>query len=246
MRERIETGIGGIDRMLYGGIPEGNQIVIAGGPGSGKTLLCFEYLYNNAINGQIGLFISLEEDTGLIIENAKEAFSDFKDIDKMIADKKIVVHGANDTRSYIQRDAQGSSYTFGKFVTEIESLIESTNATRVVIDSVSIIKLLMKDPFEYRNTSMSLVAVLRRSKVTALLTMEIESSEKNKLIFQPEFFIYDGIIIMYSSAGEGGSRIPTMEIIKMRGSNHSFATVPYEITAGGINLMLLAERRADG
>ena len=232
--------------MLYGGIPEGNQIVIAGGPGSGKTLLCFEYLYNNAINGQIGLFISLEEDTGLIIENAKEAFSDFKDIDKMIADKKIVVHGANDTRSYIQRDAQGSSYTFGKFVTEIESLIESTNATRVVIDSVSIIKLLMKDPFEYRNTSMSLVAVLRRSKVTALLTMEIESSEKNKLIFQPEFFIYDGIIIMYSSAGEGGSRIPTMEIIKMRGSNHSFATVPYEITAGGINLMLLAERRADG
>ncbi len=243
MRKRVETGIAGIDKMLYGGIPEGNDVVVAGGPGSGKTLFSMEFLYRNAKQGEIGIFISLEEDTSMIIENATNAFTDLSDLKQLIDNKKLVVYGTDKTGMYMQREAQTSSYTFGKFVTAIESLIETYNATRVVIDSVSLIKLLIRDPFEYRTVSMNLVSVLRRFNVTSLLTMEIEAPDREKLVFLPEFFVYDGIFVMYSGEAESGNRVPSIEIVKMRGSAHSYATVPYEITPSGINIMLLNERK---
>ncbi len=243
MRDRVKTGIAGLDKMLYGGIPEKNQIVLAGGPGTGKTLMSIEYLYKNAKDGNVGVLFSLEEERTMIIDNALAAFSSLPDMKQLIDDNKLIIHGSEETRGFIQKDAQGSSYTFGRLVTEIESILESTGANRVVIDSISIIKLLIKDMFEYRNISMSLVSVLRRMNTTAILTMEIESPERSRMLFQPEFFIYDGIVILYTGEGQGGSlRTPTLEVIKMRGTNHSFSTVPYEITPEGINILLLAEK----
>ncbi len=236
MRARVKTGIEGIDRLLFGGIPEGNQVVLAGGPGAGKTLACFEFLYKNALLGHTGIFFTLEEKPETIIENAKDAFTDFKDIDELIANKKIIINGSNVMTNLKGSGESEPRYAFTETIAAIQSLVESTGATRVVIDSVSIVSLLIKDPFIYRTLSISLVTVLRDLKVTSLLTMEIETPEKNKLIFLPEFFIYDGIMTMYES-GSGGSRTPALEIIKMRGSKHSFSTVPYEITPSGINLL---------
>ena len=81
----------------------------------------------------------------------------------------------------------------------------------MAIDSVSVMKLFVKDPFEYRSVSNSLVSTLRKQRVTAMLTMEIQSSEKDRLLFEPEFFIYDGIVVMYLSGGEEENRVPTIE-----------------------------------
>ena len=243
MRARIKTGVVGLDKMLYGGVPEGNQVIVAGGPGSGKTLLCFEFLYKNAKDGDVCLLFSLEEDTQSIIDNAKEAYAEFTDIDDLIKNKKLIICGSDKTSRFVHRDIEGNAYTFGKMVSEIEALILDSGAKRIVIDSVSVIKLFIKDLYEYRNISVGLISVLRNLKTTCLLTMEIEAAERSRLVFQPEFFIYDGIIMMYTTGGESESRAPTMEIIKMRGTGHSFSPVPYEITPSGINLMLLAERK---
>jgi KaiC/GvpD/RAD55 family RecA-like ATPase len=72
--------------------------------------------------------------------------------------------------------------------------------------------------------------------VTGLLITEIGASEKNRLLFKPEFFIYDGIVMLYSSGPESASRALTLEIIKMRGTKHSRATVSYDITSSGISV----------
>lgn len=223
------------------GIPKGSQTLVVGGPGTGKTLLGFEYLYRAAVGGEIGLFFSFEEESGLIIENARGAFADFKDLEKLIAEKKIVILGSNETRQYIQKDTEGTGYTFGKMVTEIESLVEATRASRVFIDSVSMIKMFIKEPFEYRNLSMSMASILRRLHVTGLFSMEIAVGEKAKLKFLPEFFIYDGIIAMYTK-GDENSRVLSIEVIKMRGADHSFSTCPYRITSSGINIQSAAEK----
>ena len=242
MRGKIPTGIEGVDKMLFGGIPTFNQVILAGGPGAGKTLFGFEFLYKGAKAGEIGLLFSLEEQPKLIIENAKEAFSQFEDIDKLIEDKKLIIYDTSDIRAYLRNNGQGSMYTFGKLVSDMETIITQTNAKRVVIDSLSIIKLLMPDQLEYRNVSIDLVSTLRRLQVTTLLVVEVDVAEKAKMFFQPEFFIYDGIITMYSSGDEGANRALTLEIIKMRGTKHSRTTVPYEITPSGLGVLLLAQR----
>lgn len=242
MRERVETGIEGLDNMLNGGIPKFNQVVVAGGPGTGKTLLCLEYLYKSALAGQTSILFSLEEDSGMILANMKEAYGQFTELDRLIQEKKLIIKGTDQASSLIQKDKKGNIFTFTTTIADIESVILETGATRVAIDSVSVMKLFVKDPFEYRSVSTNLVTMLRRQNVTSLLTMEIETPEKERLIFEPEFFIYDGIIVMYLSGGVEENRVPTIEVIKMRGTQHSFSTVPYEITPNGLNLLLIPHK----
>ncbi|MCL4372135.1 hypothetical protein M1373_02330 [Candidatus Marsarchaeota archaeon] len=233
MRNRVATGIKNLDLMIDGGIPEGNQVIIAGGPGAGKTLMAFEFLYSNAKNGETGILFSLEEETNMIIENAKTAFPKMTDIDDLIASKKLQIFGNDVEQGYIAKNTDNNTYAFGTWISNIESVITSTGASRVVVDSISAVSLLIKDPLEYRNISMDLVKILRRLHVTSMLTVEVSTPMSQNLIFQPEFFIYDGIIALYLS-GEGSNRTLSLEVIKMRGTGHSFNVVPYEFKDEGI------------
>jgi KaiC/GvpD/RAD55 family RecA-like ATPase len=234
----IKTGIDGLDAMLYGGIPEGSQVVVAGGPGAGKTLLSFEYCYRNAKAGNTCMFFALEEDPERVIENAKSAFKNFTDIDALVKSKKLVVGGesiANVLHGGV--DPSGSSqYEFSKIVSDIESLVVSTGAKRIAIDSLSVLDMLISDPVTYRRSMLALAGNLRKLGVTALLTAEMPTPERSKLRFRTEMFLFDGIILMYEK-GEQEKRMLAMEVIKMRGSKHSFVTTPYEITSNGINVI---------
>ncbi|MGC8547616.1 MAG: ATPase domain-containing protein [Candidatus Micrarchaeia archaeon] len=231
---KVATGIAGLDAMLYGGIPEGNQVILAGGPGAGKTLLGFNYLYNNAKAGNTSVFFAMEESPDRVINNAKEAFPDFTDIDDLIASKKLIIDGEDP--STIIRSGSTNSYEFGKVVADIESTITSYKATRAVIDSLSVIDLLINDPGTYRRSMISLVSNLRRLNVTSLLTSELANPDFSSQDFKPEFFIFDGVIVMYET-GKEDRRMLAMEVLKMRGSNHSFAITPYEITSSGFNVI---------
>lgn len=228
--------------MLNGGIPNSNQVVIAGGPGTGKTLICLEFLYRSALAGETSMLFSLEEESEMIIANMKEAFGQFTEIDRLIAEKKLIIKGTEQASSLIQKDKKGNIFAFTTTITDIENAVVESGAKRVAVDSVSVMKLFVKDPFEYRSLSSGLVTMFRKLNVTAFLTMEIETTEKERLIFEPEFFVYDGIIMMYLGGDEEGNRVPTIEVIKMRGTQHSFATVPYEITPNGINLLLIPHK----
>jgi circadian clock protein KaiC len=241
-RSKVISGIVGLDKMLNGGIPKSNQIIIAGGPGTGKTLLCLEYLYRGALSGETSILFSLEEETNLLVENMKEAFPKFTEIDRLIAEGKLIIKGVDQASSLIQKDKKGNIFTFTTTIEDIEETIVESGATKVAIDSISVMKLFVKDPYEYRGVSSSLVGMLRRQGITALLTMEIETSDKNRLMFEPEFFVYDGIVILYLSGGNEENRVPSIEVIKMRGTQHSFSTVPYEITPEGINLLLIPHK----
>ncbi|MGI0141480.1 MAG: ATPase domain-containing protein [Candidatus Micrarchaeales archaeon] len=229
----MKTGIQGLDAMLYGGIPEGDQVVLAGGPGAGKTLMAFEILYRNAKMGESGVYFSLEEDPQRVLQNAKSAFSELSDIDEMIEKKKLVIDGRAPTEKLAGSDPSG--YEFGKVVSDIEDIVNQIHATRVVIDSASILSLLINDQVAYRRSMMQLITDMRRLNVTTILTMEAATPERSKLEFKPEFFIFDGIISMYQT-GEAEKRTRAMEIIKMRGTKHSFVTTPYDITSAGFKV----------
>ncbi|MGC8586893.1 MAG: ATPase domain-containing protein [Candidatus Micrarchaeia archaeon] len=236
---RVKTGIPGIDAMLYGGIPEGNQVIIAGGPGTGKTLFSFEFLYKNAKEGNPGIFFALEESPKDILRNVKNAFTNFTDIDDLIKKSMITING--DIAAKLSEGGDDSqTYEFGKIVSEIEGEVSAMKAKRVVIDSLSLFDILVTDPLIYRRSTVALISNLRRIGVTSLLTSEIQNPERNGMQFKQEFFIYDGIISMYMS-GEQNKRDTTLEIIKMRGSKHSFATAPYEITPDGFKVFSAEE-----
>src|SRR3989304_3093062 len=62
MEDLIPTRIAGRDTVLGGGVPRGSLVLVAGTPGTMKSTLCYTAMYNNAVHGQKGLYISLEQD----------------------------------------------------------------------------------------------------------------------------------------------------------------------------------------
>ena len=234
MVELVRSGIDGLDAMLFGGLPRENQVMVGGGPGAGKTLLSFEFIYRGAKAGESGVFFALEEDPKKVIQNAKAAFPKFADIDELIDNGKITVEG-KDLLQEIFNKYEQTGLEFGKIVAEMENTISQSKASRAVVDSSSAFELVIKDPVVYRRSMWSLAANFRRLGVTTVLTSEIHNPDRSKLVFKPEHFIFDGMILMYQS-GEESKRIHALEIIKMRGYRHSFVTAPYEITSSGFRI----------
>lgn len=236
--DKLSTGISGLDSLLYGGVPMTNQVLIAGGPGSGKTLLCFEMLYRIAKAGTPSLFITFEEKPDDVIKNAKAAFPDIaNDIEQVIASKSMNVTSSDlpfEMSTDTERDRISS---FAKINSMIEDAIKGSNAKCVTIDSLSILKLVSSDEgtLTYRRALLSMIANLRKLAVTSFITIELASTERTDIKFPTEFFIFDGIIVLYQSGSEQ-KRSYNLEVIKMRRSNHSLSFAPYEFTSKGFRV----------
>ena len=125
-------------------------------------------------------------------------------------------------------------------VSDIEGIVKSNESKCVVIDSVSQLKLMLGNLLLYRKSMVALAANLRRLGVTGFLTIELSSTERQEMVFSPEFFIFDGTVVMYQN-WEENKRALNIEGIKLRGSNHSLALAPYEITSRGFKVFAVSE-----
>ena len=62
MSKKVRTGIPGLDELVDGGFPEGRVILVIGGPGTGKTIMCSQFLHKGIYeNQENGVFVSLDE-----------------------------------------------------------------------------------------------------------------------------------------------------------------------------------------
>src|SRR3989339_602708 len=79
--ERTLTGIPGLDSLIGGGIPRGNLVVLSGDPGSGKTVFCWQFLYEGITKyNENAVYVSLEETEETILEGAEKFGWDLKEL----------------------------------------------------------------------------------------------------------------------------------------------------------------------
>ncbi len=237
--DHIPTGIEGLDALLYGGIPAGNQVVVSGGPGCGKTLMCFEIIYHMAKRGIPCAFIAFEEQENVVVNNFKKAFPSFSDVDALMEKNLLVVDGA-DVSSKMHSSTESEAYSFGSVISSIEEVVRANNAKCIVIDSLSLVKLVFSKPNLYRRYMLALALSLKKLGVTSLLTLELEHTNRKEASFGPEAFVFDGTLVMYQDLEED-KRIFSIEVVKMRGSNHSLSFAPYEITNKGFRVFTISE-----
>jgi len=220
--ERVKTGISGLDEMLNGGIPCGRHVALYGGPGSGKTSICFEFLYQGAKMGENGLYITLEETSDDILENMKSTFPLLSEAGQMIEDKKLEI-------------VKPDKLDLEDVATLLEDRITSNGIKRAVIDSATMIRLSFKSEIEYRQTLFEFLSLLRNLDVTTITTVEATSSRKEDMRYDIEHFVMDGIINLYNLDRED-RRVRALEIFKMRGTDHSRDLVPFKVTPSGIKV----------
>ena len=101
---KTASGIRGLDEITFGGLPKGRPTLIAGGPGSGKTLMSMEFLIRGATDyNEPGVFMAFEE-TGE--ELAQNVVSLGFDLNELIAQKKILVDYVRVERSEIEETGE--------------------------------------------------------------------------------------------------------------------------------------------
>jgi len=225
--KNVETGISGLDDMLNGGIPSKNHVLIAGGPGTAKSLLAFEMSYRRAKDGTPCAYIALDETPESIIKNAKRTFTSMNDIDK------IIISGYYSATKVSTNTTDETGYSIGLLMSDIENIIKTNDSEFVVIDSLSFLKLMLGKSLLYNKTVASLISNLRRLDTTSVTTLEIPYYDKKRMKFGQELLLFDGVMALYN-IGDKGKDEYALQVVKMRGSNHSRALVKYGITADGL------------
>ncbi|MGQ4832943.1 MAG: RAD55 family ATPase [Candidatus Asgardarchaeia archaeon] len=239
MSKRISSGIDGLDTLLNGGLlPERNLLVI-GGPGTGKTTFALQYIIKGAADyGDAGVFVTTEQSPYELRSDAK---SFGWDIEKLEDDGLIKIVNAVPTpmpgqaREIVLPEVNPNVGYLEYSVDDILSLIfdvtRKIHAKRVAIDSITQFLFLESDPLKMRVNIIRLINTLKRNGMTIISTAQKYLSEAiyNEILT----FIADGVVLLYLLR-RGVEKVRACEIIKMRGSKHSLNTVEMKITDNGI------------
>lgn len=223
--ERVKTGIPGLDEMLAGGFFASSVNLVEGAPGTGKSTLGLQFIYNGAVKfGEPGLFITFEQFPEQYYKDAENFGWDFRKLEKegML---RIIMTSPEILRLDLER-VRGI----------IEEAVMEMGARRIVIDSITHFERLASDPVELRNLEYSFVNALKRLELTAILTRESLVLLGGETGAYPLSYIVDSYILLRYV--EIDSRIyKAILVLKFRGSDHAKDIRRFEITSKGIEVL---------
>jgi KaiC/GvpD/RAD55 family RecA-like ATPase len=236
--EKVKTFIQGFDELIEGGFIERSNILLAGKTGTGKSSFCISYLYNGALNNEPGIYVTTEESISDIKADAFAVFGwNLEELEKRQFIKILPIKPEFPSQPMIDESKILKVYVYD-LVDQISELVKSINAKRVVVDSMSVLELFIKDKFLGRIAMNYFVDSLKEIGVTSILTVTIpESGDALSNLGIIEYLV-DGIIKLdYIPVTEEFKR--TLTIRKMRRINHSTYIHPFEISSKGIKVSTL-------
>jgi len=195
----VLTGIDGLDEMLGGGVPRGHILTVMGSFGTGKTTFGLQFLMQGLINGEKGIFISLEEDL-------------------------------------VKLEPADAKATVTRIKSELPEFIRKSGATRVVIDSISLLNMMFADDAERRTRLFGLCQQLRSTGATCVFTAEVKDDNPRSSRDGLVEYVSDGVIGLRFNERENGDVQLVIQVIKMRRLKHPRSIKPYSITDQGLEV----------
>ena len=233
--KRLSTGIDGLDDILLGGLIPQRSYLIRGGPGRGKTTLGLHFL-NACDDNEAALFIGFQEPESQIRNNAAALGIDLSAVTflSLAPDAQFFTEQQN-YDVFPAADVEQEP-----LINSIIQAVERYNPTRVFVDSLSQLRFLAADIFQYRKQVLSFLRYLTQRGATVLF-----SSESSVELPDDDLqFIADAVINLEPDASG-----PIIRVTKMRGS--SFRSGPHHMRVGRGGVRVFprmvppASRRAD-
>ncbi len=221
--ERVPSGIPGLDEMICGGFVKDSTALVQGGTGSGKTLMCLQYLYYGVTKyNEPGIYLSFAESEDIIYQHGRTFSWDFKGL---AAQNKFAV-------------IRYQPHEIVKIIDEgggvIRDTVESMGARRLVIDSLSAYEMMFENEYRANESILSLFEILRKWNTTSLVTSETMISPKKAGKGRLGFLTDSIINLYYLRMNKHRSR--AVEILKMRDTNHSDEVRIFDLDRKGLSV----------
>jgi KaiC/GvpD/RAD55 family RecA-like ATPase len=252
LSKKISSGISGLDELIGGGFPEGRVVLIVGGPGSGKTIMCSQFLYSGLQdNRENGVFVSLDE-------SKKHYFSEMKsfgwDFEKAEREGKFAfVDATRMSRVAMLKEAlykeessslRGKALPIDRLIQDIQAKMQQVNAKRIAVDTLAALVYRFPDPVERRTTVVDLIESLADLGATSVVTTELGHLGLERSALEEEFLVHG--VIMLQTLFSGGTTTRAMQVEKMRETKVNPSLIPYSIDKNGLevfpNMPLFGEK----
>jgi len=224
MPKFVKTGIEGLDSILNGGIVKNAAVLVSGNPGTGKSILGLQYLYNGVdMYDEGGIYLTFEESADDISQAAESI--GFEKWDEFVDSGRIKIY---DKRTLLR------SGDFSSTLDTILDDLQDTQYDRLVLDSLTMFQLFFESEQEKRQYLLKFIDILKDSGLTSILTME-QSAVFPETEIGLENFLTDGnIYLIQSPAGSTSNRY--IWVAKMRKQAIKNSMFPLEIDEGGIKI----------
>lgn len=219
------TGIAGLDDILNGGLTPERLYLVEGTPGTGKTTLGLGFLLTGAAAGQSGLYITLAETE---VELRAVADTHGWSLDSITIFEMVPADGLGDDQE--QTLLHPSEVELGETVRAIMARVDALRPARVIIDSLSELRLLAQSPVRYRRQILALKHYFSTRQCTVLVLDDKSASGSDLQLHS----IAHGVISLEQLLSGFGAQRRRLHVVKMRGVRYRGGYHDFEIERGGL------------
>ena len=227
-QEMATTGVAGLDDVLNGGLARGRTFLLEGMPGTGKTTIALQFLMTGAAAGERGLYITLSE-TVDELQATTESHNwslDGVDVFELLPPESLLDEDQNQSLLY------SSDLELGETTKRIFAEFERIRPLRLVIDSLSEIRLLAQSSLRYRRQILAMKHFFAKRQTTVLMLDDMTTEVDDKAVHS----IAHGAIVLEELAPDFGAERRRMRVMKYRGNRFRGGYHDFVIETGGVRV----------
>jgi len=222
----VSTGIDGLDNLLQGGFTPNRMYLVEGRPGSGKTTIAMQFLLEGRTRGEGGLYVALSETTH---ELRAVAASHGWTLDGIELFQLPSPHNAAVEEQYTLYHP--AEVELGDTVRALLAIVDRLRPARIVLDSLSELKLLARDPLRFRRQILALKTYFAGMDTTVLLLDDKAGGEDSQLQS-----LCHGVLLLEQLPFEYGRARRRVRIVKFRGVAATEGFHDFTINRGGVEV----------
>src|SRR5256714_1304863 len=226
---KAKTGIWGLDNILSGGFSRGHLFLVEGAPGTGKTTVALQFLLEGSRAGEKCLYITLSETErelrvgaashGWLLDDALEIF-------ELLPPESLLDSEQQQSLLY------SSDLELGETTKQILEVVERLRPDRVVLDSLSEIRLLAQSSLRYRRQILAIKHYFAKFDTTVMLLDDLTAGTEDKTVHS----VAHGVLRLEELAPAYGAERRRARVIKYRGVKFRGGYHDVTITTGGLNV----------